>query len=1054
MARAETIPAHIRTLPEAVAHHARMAPRAAAVTGYGEALDHARLDAMADRVAAALAAYALRPGEPVLLHGETTGWSVASALGIMRAGGFVVPVGRDDPAARVRLIAEDCAARLGLSSQPADCPPGVVEHLLDPADPALPQAAPEPGGGPDPDDLAYALFTSGSTGRPKGVMIEHRNLMHYVRAAADRYRIDGRVPPLPALTPLSFDASVLQVYAPLARGADVWLVPPPVREDPAALLAVLAGRPGAGLHCVPSLWAEVLREVRSAPGSRAPLRALLLGGEVVPPQLWEETGRALPDTALANVYGPTEATVQATGDWQRPGEVRAGQQPPHTGTALPGVGISVRSPEGIPLGPGEHGEIHIFGEGVGRGYLGRPELTAERFREEPGTGRVFRTGDEGYLDAAGRLTVLGRLDEQVKVRGYRVEPAETEAGLRSAPGVRDAAVTVLDPHTSAARLVAAVTPADGVDTGELDEAELRAHCRRQLAPYLVPARIRVLPALPRTANGKTDRGAIRRLFARTPAAPAPEAAPAGTERERLRRLWCALLQLEEVDDGDDFFDLGGHSLLATRLIGRTRKELGRPVPLRTIFEQRTFDAFARAVGADRTAGRDAAPGSLEPAPVPDDIPVPLTLQQRSLWALYRAAPELPSAHVLLPLELQGPVTRELIDAALRALVGYHPALRGVIQEGDEPTVRPLPDPCPPLVETDLRGVTDTEGSLRRHARSLYRRPFRLAEEMPLRAAWLRTAGDRSVLLLCLHHLACDGASLRILAADLHALLNGAAPLRSAQPRLGHREYAVWQRRRWEAGELAPALAHWVTHLKDGREELVWPSPAVPPAERTYRSRVLDARPAPGMAPALHKSAVTHSATEFTLLAAALGLAVREVTGVRELALGMLSDGRSRAEFEDAVGLFSSTLAVRLPVGERDPARLIPAVGDAVLRAQTHRDVPLDVAAEHVSKAPAALQPFDVGLSVDWAAREEDAGPQARVRVRTMAPEAADIPTGAGTASCALTVFARRDGDDLRLSAEYAVDLLDEATVRRVLEGVLGTLEDWTGAAAAGTPARG
>ena len=557
---------------------------------------------------------------------------------------------------------------------------------------------------------------------------------------------------------------------------------------------------------------------------------MLLGGEVVPRDLWDDTRRTLPHTLLANVYGPTEATVQATGEWHREDLLRPDGLPPHTGTPLPGVGISVRAADGSLLGSGRRGEIHICGPGVGRGYLGHPDLTAAHFTDEPGTGRVYRTGDEGFLDAAGRLTVLGRLDDQVKVRGYRVEPGETEAALRSAPGVSAAAVTVLAPRSSEARLVAAVILADGRTDGADIEAELRDHCAQRLAPYLVPARIRVLPALPRTASGKTDRAAVRDLFTVTPPVPAPTATATGeTEREQLRALWCQLLKVPHVADTDDFFDLGGHSLLATRLIGRTRKELGRPVPLPTIFTSRTFDAFARAVRADEGTASETGGSPAAPAPVPDDRPVPLALEQRSLWSLHRAAPELPSAHVVLPLALDGHVTRDTVARALRTLVRDHPALRCVVDGDHDPVLRLLPDTDVPLTEADLRDAPEPGRRLRRHARTLYLRPFRLAEAIPVRAAWLRTADDRSVLLVCVHHIACDGLSLEILTADLRALLNGTEPVRPSGTRLGHREYAAWQRRRWEAGELAPALAHWTAHLELGREEIAWPcAPGRPP----------------------------------------------------------------------------------------------------------------------------------------------------------------------------------------------------------------------------------
>lgn len=1044
MARAEGIPAQVDTLPEAVAWHARTTPDGHAVTGGEGPVGFARFDAMADRVAAALAAHSLRPGEPVLLHGELSAWTVASAVAVMRAGGAVVPVGPADPPARVSLIVEDCRARLGLSTRPSRFPAHAVDQVLDPSDPGLPQAAVRPGSAPGAEDLAYILFTSGSTGRPKGVMIEHRNLMHYLRAAAERYRLDGAVPPLPALTPMSFDASVLQVYAPLARGADVWLVPPSAREEPAELLAALAGRPGSGLHCVPSLWAEVLRELGAAPAASAPLRALLLGGEVVPRELWAQTRRALPDTALANVYGPTEATVQATGGWHDPHEAPGDTHAPHTGLPLDGVGVRVRSPEGATLGPGERGEVHVFGPGVGRGYVARPDLTAASFHDEPGLGRVYRTGDEGFLDEAGRLTVTGRLDEQIKVRGYRVEPGETEAALRSAPGVSDAAVTVLAPGTSSARLVAAVTPAAPHAGGPLTEDQLREVCRGRLAPHLVPARIRIVPALPRLANGKVDRAAVRALFTAATPPPAPAKAVPDSERERLRALWQALLDVETVRDGDDFFSLGGHSLLATRLIGRTRKELGRPVPLHVIFKNRTFDAFAHAVGADQDTGAKPPAPAHEPAPVPDDLPVPLTLQQRALWALHRAMPEVPSSHVMLPLQLTGPVTRDLVDSVVRTLLADHPTLRGIVDDAGEVTVRPLSDVDPPLTETDLRDDPRRERRLVQHARTLYLRPFSLTDAIPLRAAWLRMTEERSVLLLCIHHLACDGTSLGILAAEARALFNGAAPARPAGPRPGHRGYAVWQRRRWDAGELAGSLAHWVAHLERGAEDIGWSGQGTtPPAERTYASHMLGLPAATGLAAALRRTSAARGTTVFTLCAAALGLAVHRVTGVKELVIGMLSDGRSRPEFEDAVGLFAGTLAVRLPLDDDDPARLLAATGEAVLTAQTHGDVPLDIAAEHLrGGALTAGDPFGVGLSVDWAVHEVPDLHQS-IRVRVVPPDAKDIRGGVGSASCALTVFLRREGDDVSVGAEYMADLLDEATARCVLEDMVRTLVSWT-----------
>lgn len=1006
------VPAEAQVLGEAIAGHAERDPDAVALVDDEGVLDYATVVSRAEQVACLLARHGVAAGDTVALHGGVSRWTVVAALGVLRSGAVVVPIGEHDPAARVSVVLHDAGTRLALSTASDTVPwRHEVPVVLDPR---VSVSGPAPVA-PSPADLAYILFTSGSSGRPKGVMIEHRNLMHYVRGAAHRYRVDGAVPVLPALTPLSFDASVLQVYAPLARGETVWLLPGAVREDPAELVARLAARPGSGLHCVPSLWEEVLREMESS-GVDPRLSALLLGGEVVPADLWARTRRILPDLRLANVYGPTETTVQATGSWHDPDEPGS-SLPPHVGLPLPGVGVTVRTPRGEQVAVGERGEVWITGGGVGRGYLDRPDLTAESFVDTPG-GRAFRTGDEGFIDQAGRLTVLGRLDDQVKVRGYRVELGEIEAALRTAPGVREAAAAVLQAGTSAARVVALVV-------GDVVEAAARDHCAARLPDYMVPGRVRVVPALPRTANGKVDRAGVRAAF---PSSGTVATASGGSETERLRALWRGLLGVAEVADDDDFFTLGGHSLLATRLIGRARKELGRPVPLRTIFVHRTFADFATAVRVDSFA--PAAPG---PEPVPEDVAVPLSLEQQALWELYQAAPELPSANVLLPLAVTGPVDERIVSAALERLQRDHLTLRSVVEGDAAPRVRVLPAAQTPLQVVDLRTVADADRRVRAQARALYLRPFRLDAEPPIRAAWLRLADNRSVLVLCLHHIACDGVSLQLIATDLARSLSGG---QTAPPRLQHRDYAAWQRRRWDAGELRPSFDYWSAHLATAGVALNWGRP--PAVERTFRARTVDLRSRRDLGAMVGAIGATYSATAFTVLAAALAVSLSSVTGTTEPVLGMLAANRPHADLERTVGMFAATLAVRVRLDDPAPGALLRRVGDAVVTAQSHQEVPLGiVAAQAVARQP----PFQVGLTVDLA--PPAALPPGPVSVDIITADATDVPTGVGAASCPLTVFARQHEGRLQLTAEYETDVLDEKTALRVLDGLAQVLVDWS-----------
>ncbi|WP_433076705.1 AMP-binding protein [Dactylosporangium sp. CA-052675] len=1057
------VPHDAVTVHDAVFRHAAARPEAPAVQGPDGVLTFGALAAAARGVARTLLEDG--PGGTVVVRGGASPQYLAAALGVMAAGAAVVPVGPDDPQARVAVILRDSGARAVLD---------LATLRLDPHDARLPAV--------DGGELAYVLFTSGSTGRPKGVMIEHRNVLAYVRYVADAYRVDGTVPALPALTPPSFDASVLQTYAPLTRGEPVWLLPHGTREDPAALVAALRERPGSGLHCVPSLWEEALREVED--GAALPLRALLLGGEVVRPELWERTRRALPATRLANVYGPTEATVQATGGFQAAGE------PLTTGRAITGTTVTVRDEHGAVLPPGVRGEVHIAGAGVGRGYLGRDELTAGRFRVEDGV-RVFRTGDAGTLGADGTLVVHGRLDDQVKVRGYRIEPGDVEAALLRHPAVTAAAVAVQHPGSSSARLVAAVVARPGA-------GDLRAFVAGELPSYLVPALVRAVPRLPHAASGKVDRDAVAALFdaAAPDASPGTRPAPGDEIAAKVAAIWAELLGAAPDGPGDDFFDQGGHSLLATRFVARLRKAFGRPIPLRTVFDLRTFGAVTAAVrelagtGAaapsparpdtaattaarpDTAATTSTPPGTaattaappaplVEPVAVPADRPVPLSLQQRSLWHAEQVAPGMATAHVVLPLRLTGAVDEPRIAGALRALAGRHEALRTVVDpgrgdhDGAGATLRVRPEAVVPLRVHDLRDAD--EAGRHRRGRSLawqaYRTPFDLTAEPPVRAVWLRLADAESVLLLVLHHIACDGASLRILVADLTRSLHrtdaGPDAGTESRPRATYRDFSAWQAARLAAGELDAQRAFWAARLAAPRDAVRWPLPE--PRLRTYRQAITACDAPAALTGALEALATAHRTSPLVVVCAALGVLLRRRYGTGEPATGILTANRTHAEFDGTVGLFATTLVLRTPVAADAPfTEVLGAVREAALQAVAHQEVPLDVVLETTA---AADPPMDVALvmDIDEVPASTSDGPGDAtgdtagdtVGVQVVVPEADDVPTGVALAPTPLTVFVARHGAGLRLAAEYSTDVFEEKEALALLEALLGILADAT-----------
>jgi myxalamid-type nonribosomal peptide synthetase MxaA len=586
-------------LPRAVAERARRHPDRVAVTlpDGSAALTYRELDERAGRLARHLRGLGLATGDLVGVCMDRTPALVAALLGVARAGGAYLPIDPALPPDRVRFMLEDSGAPVLLTEghllEDLPAHPGHVLRL----DGAWPDGDGPDGDGPDAGDLAYVLYTSGSTGRPKGVMVEHGALANFLASMATEPGLTEH-DVLAAVTTLSFDIAALELWLPLTTGARVVLLS---REDAAdgALLARRLAECGATtMQATPATW-QLLREAGWRPGG--PFTALC-GGEALPAGL----ARDLTATGARvwNLYGPTETTI-----WSTLHPVRGTEDPVPLGRPIANTRLHVLDPAGRPAPIGVPGELVIGGDGVARGYLHRPELTAQRFVPDPldPARRAYRTGDLVRYRGDGTLEYLGRTDFQVKIRGFRIEPGEIETVLRAHPGVREAVAVAREDRPGDRRLVAYVVPREtGGDTAALAR-ELRDHALARLPEYMVPSRTVVLEAMPLTPNGKTDRNAL----------PAPEA-PAGGEghvaprtpvEEELARIFAAALGVARVGVHDDFFDLGGHSLLATRVLAGVARAWGVELPVRALFQRPTVARLAQVVdaGGDLDAGAEATP---------------------------------------------------------------------------------------------------------------------------------------------------------------------------------------------------------------------------------------------------------------------------------------------------------------------------------------------------------------------------------------------------------------------------------------------------------------
>ncbi|HEU0077931.1 MAG TPA: AMP-binding protein, partial [Longimicrobiaceae bacterium] len=539
--------------------------------------------------------------------------------------------------------------------------------------------------------LAYVIYTSGSTGTPKGVLVEHGSLSNLLHAAREAFDVRaGDV--MPSLARFAFDIWLFETILLLTVGATVRLVARERVLDPARLVAEVDD--ATLLHAVPALMRQLVREVRTSPEPRlAGVRRAFVGGDLVPPDLLAEMRGAFPRAATFVTYGPTEAAVLAS---RHALPVEGAVEGHRIGTPLGNVRLYVCDALGGAQPLGVPGELRIGGAGVARGYLGRPELTAERFvpdafAAEPGA-RAYRSGDRARWLPSGELEFLGRVDAQVKVRGFRIEPGEVEAALERHPAVREAAVVVREDAAGERRLVAYVA-ADGEAA---DAAELREHLRGRLPEYMVPSAVVVLDALPLTPTGKVDRRAL----------PAPEGsgeefvAPRTPAEAALAGIWAEVLGAERVGVHDDFFALGGHSLLATRVATRVQEAFGVDIPLRAIFEAPTVAGLAERVEA-------AAPAAGAPplVRVPRDGPLPASFAQQRLWFIDRLHPGSSAYNLPFAMRLRGAVEPRALRAALTGLAARHETLRTTFAEADGGAVQVIHPPAPARIPAaDLRAL--------------------------------------------------------------------------------------------------------------------------------------------------------------------------------------------------------------------------------------------------------------------------------------------------------------------------------------------------------------
>ncbi|HEX2090982.1 MAG TPA: amino acid adenylation domain-containing protein, partial [Longimicrobiaceae bacterium] len=931
-----------RTLHGLFSEQAARTPGAVAVVSGEERLRYAELEGWANRLADALRQRGVGPETRVGVCMERSVEMVVALLGVLKAGGAYVPLDPAYPAERIAYMLEDSAVPVLLTQE------RLLEGLpvrgtdvvcLDRDWPRIAAGNTEPlEGGAGPENLAYVIYTSGSTGRPKGAMNEHRAIVNRLLWMQEEYGLDASDTVLQK-TPFSFDVSVWEFFWPLLAGARLVLARPEGHLDPHYLSELIEREGVTTLHFVPPMLQAFLEA--GQPERCGSVRRVICSGEALPYELMERALDALPAAGLHNLYGPTEAAVDVT-YWEC--GRRAGRQVVPIGRPAANTRIYLLDDTLDPVPVGVAGELFIGGAQVGRGYLGRPELTAERFVPDPFSGeaggRLYRTGDLARWLPTGELEYLGRIDHQVKVRGFRIELGEIEAALLAQEGVREAVVTVHGQGAVEKRLVAYV-----VADPDATPARLREGLRGRLPEYMVPSAFVPLERLPLTPNGKTDRRAL----------PDPQwgvveqvyVAPQTETEVALCGIWSSVLGVERVGALDDFFDLGGHSLLAMQVMARVQAALGVEIPLQALFDAPTVAGLAARVETTLRAGAGVQAPPIVPA-LRDGGPLPLSFAQQRLWLIQQMELRSAAYNVPVALRLRGALDRRALEGALAGLVRRHEALRTVFARAEGGPVQVVLPPGPrPLPGVDLTALPAAarEAEARRLAEADAARPFDLARGPLLRAALVQTGEGEHVLLLCMHHIVSDGWSMGVLFREVSALYNAFVAGRpSPLPELPvqYADYALWQRA-WLSGETLDAqLAYWRVRL-DGAPPLLelptdHPRPAVAGNRGAVRGFVLSAVGTQ----ALRALARREGTTLFTVLLAGFQALLARYAGTEDVLVGTPVAGRTRLETESLIGFFVNTLVVRTDLSADPTAReLVGRVRERVMGAHAHQDVPFE-----------------------------------------------------------------------------------------------------------------
>jgi amino acid adenylation domain-containing protein len=787
------------------------------------------------------------------------------------------------------------------------------------------------------NNLAYVIYTSGSTGTPKGVQIKHRsviNCLHSIRQQIDLTEKDV----LLALTTISFDISALETYLPLTTGAKLVLASRDEALDGSQLIGRLTECGATAMQATPSTWKLLLDAGwRSSRNFK-----ILCGGEVLSRPVADQLLEG--GASLWNLYGPTETTI-----WSTIAKVEPGESPLPIGRPIANTQTYILDSHLQPVPIRVHGELYIGGDGLAQGYLNRPELSAERFVVHPFSdqagSRLYRTGDVVRYRPDGNIEFLGRLDNQVKIRGHRIEPGEIEAALNQHPGVKEVVVVARARDSSEERELVSyiVLHQDSAASA----SDLRSLLRQRLPDYMIPSAFVFLSALPLTPNGKVDRSKLPPPDDSRPAIDQGFVEPRSEIEKLVAQVWREVLKLEKIDVYENFFDVGGHSLLATRVISRIRDLFHIDMPLRTVFEAPTIAGLVQVVEAELQSSQKIERQAILPRL--DEEPVPPSIAQEPLLLFDRSLPGISLFNIPAVYRLKGPLDVAALERSLNQVVERHEALRTTFPMVNGQNVQFISPSISIKLETsDLGNLPgeDRDAEIRKLAREEAEQPFDLANGPLFRVKLLRLGDQDHVLLVIIHHIISDGGSMVVFFRDLAVFYEMFSLGRlSSLPGLPiqYADFSQWQRQSLKGELMESQLTYWKKQLDNPPSQFEFSTGRPRIAELSFLTARKSVAIEGDLVELLKKLSQKEESTLFTTLLTVFKVLLYCWTGEKDVRVGTLVENRNRKETENLIGHFVNTLIMRTKVSHSFSFRqLSRLVRDVTLAAYAHQDLPFEV----------------------------------------------------------------------------------------------------------------